>query len=195
MGRNSGEIVNLEEAQNLRDHFLGWQCRVRKQSMRDSGGRPSLGMAPLVSVGDEELGRIIVLIVKRRPEATTTQFNYIIRQTQDPTERYDKGLKLLQAEYYEDHQGFSDRMTALFGPNSSLVERLLEARRCTLDFEQTNQKYQIPCRVERLTPDDPAYQATYWHNHLFNPEMPPSVQVLAFTPDWRRTTASPSPWE
>lgn len=195
MSADSGEIANLEEAQNLRDHFLGWQCRVRKQSMRDSGGRPTFGMAPLVSVGDEMLGRIIVLIVKRRPEATTTQFSYIIRQTQDPTERYDKGLKLLQADYYEEPQGFSDRITALFGPHSDIVESLLEAGRCTLDFEQTNQSYQIPCRVEKLTPEDPAYQATYWHNSLFNPAIPPEVQILAFIPDWRRTIASPPPRE
>ena len=28
------------------------------------------------------------------------------------------------------------------------------------------------------------YQATYWHNRLFNPNRPAAVKVLVFTPDW-----------
>lgn len=193
MSEDYGEVAGLEKVQDTREHFLGWQCRLRKFSVRDDEGRPTSGMRPRVSVEGEEviLGRIVVLIVKRQPEDITAQFSYIIRQTQDPVQRYEKGLKILQAEYYQRPQEFSDKLTALFGPRSGIVRRLLESERCVLDFEQHNQRYHIPCGVEALTRADSAYQATYWHNLLFNPEMPPGVQVLSFSPDWRRTTESP----
>ena len=35
-------------SQNLRDHFLAWQCRIRQIAMRQDGGRPSPGMRPRV---------------------------------------------------------------------------------------------------------------------------------------------------
>jgi hypothetical protein len=34
----------------LRDHFLGWQCRIRQYAVRHGGGRPSSGMRPSVSL-------------------------------------------------------------------------------------------------------------------------------------------------
>ena len=33
-------------ADRIRDHFLGWQCRIRQIAMRQEGGRPSPGMRP-----------------------------------------------------------------------------------------------------------------------------------------------------
>jgi hypothetical protein len=194
MSENRDKVVSLKEAQKMREHFLGWQCRLRQLSVREAGGRPTSGMKPRVSIEDngEALGRITVVIIRHQPKEDAIQFSYIIRQTQDPVERYEKGLQILQAEYYQRPQEFSDKLTALFGLPSELAKRLLEAERCTLDFEQYNQWYHIPSSVKVLTPSDPAYQATYWHNHLFNPEMPSGVQVLAFSPDWQRTTAFPS---
>ncbi len=42
----TGQVVRLETAQAaLRDHFLGWQCRLRQLAVREAGGRPSSGIA------------------------------------------------------------------------------------------------------------------------------------------------------
>ncbi len=30
----------------IRDNFLGWQCRIRQHAMRRDGGRPCAGMRP-----------------------------------------------------------------------------------------------------------------------------------------------------
>jgi len=30
----------------------------------------------------------------------------------------------------------------------------------------------------------PFFQATYWHNRMFNPNLPGGIQILSFTPDW-----------
>ena len=37
------------------------------------------------------------------------------------------------------------------------------------------------------------YQASYWHNKLFNPAMPADIRILAFAPDWSSAEADPPP--
>jgi len=180
----------------LRDQFLRWQCRVRQQAVREQGGRPSPGMRPLVSLPGEAGPRrpITVLTVRREPQEYTEQFRFIVQKSHDPAEHYQNGLRVLAAEYYQHPQAFCERMTALFASGSPLARALQEAGRCILDFEQTNQRYTIPCAVAALPRDDPTFEATYWHNRLFNPAIPPDVVVLGFTPEWSDALArSPAP--
>lgn len=187
-------VVRLSAAQTaLRDHFLGWQCRIRQLAVRQAGGRPTSGMRPQVTMANEgrPLGAITVLIVKRSPEVATAEFRHMARRTHDPAERYDSALKALAATYYQQPREFSDHLTALFGPQAALADRLLRAKHCTLLFEQYSQRYRIPCEVKSLPEAHPAFQATYWHNSLFNPALPPGVRVLAFRPDWAHAEADP----
>ncbi len=189
-----GQVVRLETAQAaLRDHFLGWQCRLRQLAVREAGGRPSSGMRPAVRLGaaGPPLGAITTLILRRAPAEATAQFRHMVRKTQDPAERYDGALEMLAAAYYQRPREFSDQLTALFGPGSEIAEKLLSAGRCRLAFEQYSQSYTLPCSVRALAEDDPAYQATYWHNALFNPALPGGVRVLGFQPDWARAEADP----
>lgn len=193
MTRNPGNkrVRTDTPSVRLREHFLGWQCRLRQYAIRHAGGRPTSGMRPTVTVAGEVLGQITVLIVKREPGEITAQFRHMVQRTHDPGDRYDSALRTLAAAYYQRPEEFSDEMTALFGPGVSIASRLLKARHGTLDFEQYNQRYQIPCTVSDLPEKHPAYQATYWHNSLFNPAIPSDIQILAFRPDWRRATADP----
>ena len=41
-------VLTDAAAQQLRDDFLGWQCRLRQLSARQAGGRPLDGMRPKV---------------------------------------------------------------------------------------------------------------------------------------------------
>ena len=191
---DAGNVVRLDAAQAaLRDHFVGWQCRVRQLAARQAGGRPTSGMRPQVTLsdGDHTLGAITVLIVKREPEVSTAEFRHMVRRTHDPAERYDGALKILSATYYQHPKEFSDQLTALFGPGAATADRLLDAEECQLHFEQYSQRYRIPCTVGKLPETHPAFQATYWHNSLFNPAIPPGIRVLAFRPDWGRADADP----
>ena len=61
----------------------------------------------------------------------------------------------------------------------------------TLVFEAYAQKYVLPCKVWRLAAHNPLYQATYAHNLLFNPALPPDTEILAFEPDWTGATSDP----
>jgi hypothetical protein len=191
MSHDDDNVILLEPAaQALRDEFLGWQCRIRQLAVRESGGRPSPGMRPRVATADgEEIAPgVIILIVHEEPWESAQLFRHQYLKTQDPVERYGKALEITAASYFQHPRQFSDVMTALFAADSGLADRLLRQGRCVLDFTQFSQSYRIPCAVEELAPDDGFYQATYWHNSLYNPNLPAGVRVLAFTPDWSRAS-------
>lgn len=187
MTRKPDNIVLTEPAaQALHQQFLGWQCRIRQLAVREGGGRPSAAMRPRATTtgGDELSPGIIVLLVESDSEASTTLFRHQYLKTQDPNERYGKILEILQASHFQRPAEFSDVMTALFGPQSAIAQRLLTHGRCILEFEEYAQGYRIPCAVAALDESHPFFQATYWHNRMFNPNLPGGIQILSFTPDW-----------
>jgi hypothetical protein len=187
-------VLTRAAAELLRAEFMGWQCRLRQLAARQDGGRPSAGMRPRVTTeaGDEIAAGVVVLISQIEPEISTQQFQFQYLRTQDPNERYDKVLEFLQGPYFQQPAEFSDVLTALFTQGSELAATLLEQRRCVLEFDQFSQSYRIPCSVARLPSAHPRHQATYWHNRLFNANLPPGVEVLAFTPDWAHAAGNRS---
>lgn len=191
--RAADRVVNLGSAQVLRDHFLGWQCRIRQHAVRQEGGRPTPGMRPraLDRHGVELAAAITVLILPRDLDETIYRFRHLARRTQDPAERFQKAIETLSDSYFQRPREFSDQMTGLFGPGSELAERLLGAGDCVLEFAQFGQRYRMPCAVSELLPDQPQWQHTYWHNFLFNPALPPDPRILAFAPHWAEGEADP----
>jgi len=181
-------VLTGPAAAALRAEFIGWQCRLRQLAARQDGGRPSAGMRARVTTlaGEELAAGVVTLISELEPDNSTQLFRYQYQKTQDPNERYDKVLEILQGSYFQEPARFADVLTALFGPGSALAARLLDAGRCVLTFEQYTQAYRIPCSVARLPAAHPRHQATYWHNRLFNRDLPAGVEILAFTPDWAR---------
>jgi hypothetical protein len=188
VARNAPDNVVLTQvaALALARKFIGWQCRSRQWALRHAGGRPSEAMRPNVTTrGGEPLAEgMIVLISEHEPHDSTTHFRYLYLKTQDPKDRFTKVLETLQGPYFQHPEDFSDEMTALFAPDSELAARLVDLGRCVLHFGESTHAFRIPCSVKRLASAHPRYQATFWHNRLFNPNLPPDVQVLMFEPDW-----------
>ena len=182
-------------ADKLRDHFLGWQCRIRQIAMRQDGGRPSQGMRPQVWGSDGWLlsPGLTVLLVPKEPAESTAFFRFQVQKTPDPRLVYEQGLAFLQAEYFQQPKTFSDRLTALLSGDSPLAAALIADPACLLEFEQFRQSYRLPCSVAELAVDDPAREATLWHNRLFNPALPDDAHTLAFTPEWDSAKATPGP--
>jgi hypothetical protein len=182
-------------ANTLREHFFGWQCRLRQLSVRKAGGRPTSGMRPEVVFAGEEraAARITVLIVKADPGEEIDRFRHFYRRTHDPADRRAAVLAYLAAGYYQRPVEFADEMSALFGSDSAMAARLRAEGRCTLRFAQYGQRYDVPCRVRVLDESEAAFQATYWHNALFNPDLPAGAQILGFSPAWDGATADPAP--
>ena len=170
----------------LRDHFIGWQCRLRQLAVRRNSGQPMAGMRPRVldPDGNELSSGIVTLLMKEDPAPSTDAFRHAFKRTQDPRERHAKALEMLAGAYFQQPREFCDELTALFARESPLAERLVARGKYVLEFAEFGQGYFIPCRVEDLAPDSLAYQATYWHNSLFNPAIPPNPRILVFVPIW-----------
>src|SRR3984885_15907765 len=133
MARQSDNVVLTQPAANaLCREFIGWQCRLRQLAARQYGGRPMSGMRPRAvdAAGRELSPGIIMLIVESEPENSTELFRYEYSKTQDPNERCDRMVEILQGSYFQEPPRFTDLMTALFGPRSSLAALLREQSRC-----------------------------------------------------------------
>jgi len=183
------------KAAALRDHFLGWQCRIRQIAMRQEAGRPSPGMRPRVlsASGEEIAPALTVLVIPKEPAESTAFFRYQVQKSSDPRDVYERGLAFLQADHFQQPSSFSDRLIAVLPSQSRVAFALLEAETCILEFEQFRQSYRLICTVARLQAGDPAREAAIWHNRLFNPALPDAVLTLAFQPDWTAAEASPQP--
>lgn len=190
MAKNSDKVVLIgEAAAALREDFLHWQCRLRQMAMREGGGRPSAGMRPLIfSRDDSQLaGSTVVLLHKADLDDSTAFFRHQVLKTQDPVERWEKATEHMAAGYFQRYRDFDDTLTALFGPASALVDQLLNHAKVYLDFAELSQRFRLLCKVTELSEHDPLYQATYWHNRMFNPNIPAGVRVVSFSPDWGRS--------
>jgi hypothetical protein len=186
--------IAAPQAEKLRDHFLGWQCRIRQLAVREHGGRPSPGMRPrvLTNTGREITPALTVLVIPKDSAESTAFFRFQVQKSPDPREVYRRGLAFLQADYFQRPAEFSDRLTAVLPAGSAVAETLLREAICLLEFDQFRQFYSLPCAVFPLPDGDAAREATLWHNRLFNPALPDAVSVLAFRPDWARAEARPA---
>lgn len=178
----------------VRDHFLGWQCRIRQIAMREAGGRPSPGMRPRLLIGSEQVSDgLTVLIVPRAPKESTDFLKFQVQKSNDPRVVYTKGLEHLASTHFQLSARFSDEMTAVFPPKSAIARRLLGAGECLLEFDEYSQNFKMICSVRALAPRSEAFQATLWHNRIFNPELASNVTILGLEPQWKSAQAHPEP--
>ncbi len=147
-------------------------------------GRPLQGMrANLYSIkGGEAQAQLQFLIVKQQDAAVTAELQHIVRKTPDPAEWVKNGLRILAERYYQDDFNFAGKITALFSLDSGVAEALVRAGECHLKFKQDSIEHAFDFDVAKLDESDDYYQATWWHNRLFNPTLPGKVEVLVFTP-------------
>ena len=174
-------------------HFVGWQCRLRQLAAREGDGRPTDGMRPELEVDGRGLGRVTVVLNRLPEHAMLAELRFIVQRTQEPLERWEAAMQLFQGTYFQQPRLFSDEVTALFSEDSHAAEAVLAASDVRLRFAQFSQRYELPCAVRRLDPDDPLHAATWWHNALFNPHLTPAAVIVAFRADWGTATAAPSP--
>ena len=185
--------MSKAEQERLRHKFMDWQCRLRQMAMRAEGGRPSPGMRPrlLDRQGRELAPALTVLLALKKPEERTAFFRFQVMKSADPRETYEKALRFLQAEYYQDPDAFNDRLLATMPTDARFREALVAAKRCTLDFAEGRWAYRLPCKVKVLKQGNADRDAALWHNRVFNPTLSDAVHVLAFDPDWASAQALP----
>jgi hypothetical protein len=177
----------------MRDAFFAWQCRVRQMAMRKKEGWPDKSIAPSLTLpgAAEALGDIVTVLNKAPSFSVTPEMQHMVRQTHDPAQRREKAIQFFSATYYQKPYEFAEVLTSTFSPGSKAAEAICRAGGCALDFEAFGQKFSLQCACSSLDGSDPIYQATWWHNVLFNPGLPPDTVVLGFVPDWARSKAVP----
>ena len=155
--------------------------------MREQGGRPSAGMCPRVlnANGKEQLSALTVLLTPDEPEESTAFFRFQVQKSADPRETYEKALRFLQSEYYQETKHFSDRLLAVLPPDAPATAALIEAGECILDFTQGRHNFRLSCKVKPVKQSKANYAAAIWHNRVFNPALPDGMTVIAFKPDWK----------
>ena len=175
-----------------REEFLTWQCRIRQIAMRDDGGQPTKGMQPSVWLagGNRLIDAMNILLIPGETKESTAFFKFQVKKSNDPKDVMEKGLQFLQSTFYHDAPTFNDEMTALFSPYSDSAVMLLESEQCLLVFEQFNQTFKLVCTVRELSSEEASWQATYWHNLMFNPAVPGDARIVGFTPFWEKSNAS-----
>ncbi|MCP4188752.1 MAG: hypothetical protein GY763_14205 [Gammaproteobacteria bacterium] len=153
-------------------------------SMREMAGRPLPGMrAGLYSIkGGKEQAQLQFLILKQQDASVTAELQHIVRKTPDPTEWAKNGLRILAERYYQDDFNFCNKITALFSVDSDVATALVTAGECHLKFKQDSVEHSFDFGVSMLDETNVDYQATWWHNRLFNPTLPGKVIVLEFVP-------------
>jgi hypothetical protein len=177
----------------LRDHFLGWQCRVRQYAIREEEGRPPEGGCPDLSLpgGTGTKIKIVTLINKENSNDLIEELKHLYKKQTEPNERLAKIIQNLSAAHYQQPKTFSDELTALFIPGSTIPEQVLANGQAVLEFKQYNQSYKLLCDVRDLDVDNEAYQMTFWHNKLFNPKLTDKPTILGFKPLWDQSSSEP----
>lgn len=177
----------------LRDAFLKWQCLTRQIAVRQNQGRPDEAVTPAVLLKGktEAYDHIITVLSKTPQQSLLPELQHLVRRTLDPAQRRQKALELLSETYYQKPTSFSDILTATFPPQSPRAAVIRKADHCRLLFSGYGQAYQIECKIWALTKKNTLYQATFWHNLLFNPGLHPDTIVLGFEPDWTKSTSEP----
>ncbi len=179
----------------MRDAFLGWQCRVRQISMRENRGRPDETISPALTLAGETepMGRMITVMSKLPQHSLTPEFQHMTKRTFDPAQRREKALQLLSETYFQKPKTFSDVLTSVFTEKSERAAAIRRAGSCKLEFDAFGQAFSLQCKVWRLAAKNPYYQSTWWHNHLFNPNLSEKAIILGFEPDWEASVADPAP--
>ena len=178
MNENSASVN--QALQHEMQQFIGWQCRIRQHVVRKQEGRPSAGMRPSLYLDGELVGPITINLTKEDASDVTAEFQHIYRKTHDPKARYESGLKILCEYYYQRSNEFDHEMSAVFSLDSELVAKIVASDEVELRFDQSSQAYRLKCNARIIPIGDEKYEATYWHNALFNPNIPGKVLVVGF---------------
>ena len=82
--------------------FVIWQCSLRQRNFRMFGGKPSEGISAILSdlKTSTRISSIRSVLIEKNCENTAKMFEFMIKKTNDPEERFDKAVKFFSSEYY-----------------------------------------------------------------------------------------------
>lgn len=192
MALRAGTYRTRRQEIPLRNKFLHWQCRAREISMRDNQGRPDDAIKPNLILGGEtqKLGQIITVLSRLPLYSKTPEMMHLVKSKFDPAACQEAGVQFFSENYYQKSFQFSDVLTAGFSPNSALAKLISDKMSCQLIYEYYAQRFDIVCKAREIKKDDHLFQATWWHNRIFNPRLNPNIIVIGFEANWKASNAN-----
>ena len=147
--------------------------------------KPSEGIVALVLdyKSNKEIASLRSILVEKHPLNTTKMFEYMIKKTYDPEERFTKAVKFFSSEYYNTPKNFDGSFTATFGYQSDVAKKILKKKKCSVQFFERDTGFNFSVIVSKLKKKDIKWMFTFWHNSFFNHELNENIDILHFTPD------------
>ena len=165
--------------------FVVWQCSLRQRNFRMFGGKPSEGISAILSdlKTNTKISTIRSVLIEKNCENTAKMFEFMIKKTHDPEERFLKAIKFFASEYYNTPQNFDGSFTATFPFNSDLIKKILKKKKCIVEFFERDTGFYFPVYISKLKKTDTKWLYTFWHNSFFNNELNNNIDILYFNPE------------
>jgi len=162
--------------------FVVWQCSLRQRNFRMFSGKPSDGT--IAKVLDLKTNKVICdirsVLIEKNCLNTAKMFEFMIKQTHELELRFDKAVKFLSSEYYNNPRNFEGSFTATFDKNSNVFKKLLKIKKFNVQFFERETGFQFPVTISKLKKNDANWQYTFWHNSFFNPAINENIEILYF---------------
>ena len=167
------------------NNFVDWQCLLRQRNIRKFSGKPSDGTIATIYDKDsnDEITNLRSVLVEKKPLDSAKMFEFMIKKTHDPEERFLKAVKYFASEYFENSTIFNGSFSATFPNNSKIVKNLLKKRKLNVQFFESPSGYNFKVNIKKLKKTDPIWKFTYYHNCFFNSSLDENIEILLFNPD------------
>ena len=165
--------------------FVVWQCSLRQRNFRMFGGKPSEGTSALLLdlKTNEKISMIRSVLIEQNCLNTAKMFEFMIKKTHDPKERFSKAVKFFTSDYYNTPKNFDGTFTATFPLHSDLINKILNKKKCIVEFFERDTGFYFPVYISKLKKTDTKWKYTFWHNSFFNSELNNNIVILYFSPE------------
>ena len=165
--------------------FVVWQCSLRQRNFRMFGGKPSEGTSALLLdlKTNEKISMIRSVLIEQNCLNTAKMFEFMIKKTHDPKERFSKAVKFFASDYYNTPKNFDGTFTATFPLHSDLIKKILNKKKCIVEFFERDTGFYFPVYISKLKKTDTKWMYTFWHNSFFNSELNNNIEILYFSPE------------
>ena len=164
--------------------FVIWQCSLRQRNFRMFSGKPSEGTTALIldNKSNKEIASLRSVLIEKNSLNTAKMFEFMIKKTNDPEERFDKAVKFFASEYYNTPRNFDGSFTATFSYKSDLAKKILKKKKCNVQFFERDTGFNFNVSVSKLNKTNMKWMYTFWHNSFFNPVLNEDIDILYFNP-------------
>tara|TARA_B100000029_G_C17500987_1_gene932642 strand:+ start:719 stop:1264 length:546 start_codon:yes stop_codon:yes gene_type:complete len=165
--------------------FVNWQCLLRQRNFRKFSGKPSEGTTATLyeKNSDDEIVNLRSILIEKKPLDSAKMFEFMIKKTHDPEERYLKAVKFFASEYFESSKIFDGSFSATFPHNSKIVKKLLKKKKLNVQFFESTNGFNFKVNITKLKKNDPIWKFTFYHNSFFNSSLDENIEILLFKPD------------